>query len=146
MRKQPEFKSGCTVELTLHVIGGVWKPLILFHLLGGKKRFMQLQRRVPNATQRMLTRQLRELEADGVIRREVFPEVPPRVEYELTAFGRTLEPVLLLLRDWGEQHRRTLLPDDTPAEARILDRSGAVRAPARAQDGGPSVASEADRA
>ncbi|SEM56649.1 transcriptional regulator, HxlR family [Pseudoxanthomonas sp. GM95] len=110
MRKQLDFKSGCTVEVTLHVIGGVWKPLILFHLLTGKKRFMQLQRRVPNATQRMLTLQLRELEADGVIHREVFPEVPPRVEYELTEFGRTLEPVLLMLRDWGAVHMDALRP------------------------------------
>lgn len=130
MRKQPEFKSGCTVELTLHVIGGVWKPLILFHLLGGKKRFMQLQRRVPNATQRMLTLQLRELEADGVIRREVFPEVPPRVEYELTAFGRTLEPVLLLLRDWGAQHRATLLPEAETEEAAAINACQPVRASA----------------
>lgn len=113
MRKQLDFKSGCTVEVTLHVIGGVWKPLILFHLLTGKMRFMQLQRRVPNATQRMLTLQLRELEADGVIRREVFPEVPPRVEYELTDFGRTLEPVLLMLRDWGATHMDALRPADT---------------------------------
>ncbi|WDS35543.1 helix-turn-helix domain-containing protein [Pseudoxanthomonas sp.] len=119
MRKQLDFKSGCTVEVTLHVIGGVWKPLILFHLLTGKLRFMQLQRRVPNATQRMLTLQLRELEADGVIRREVFPEVPPRVEYELTGFGRTLEPVLLMLRDWGSTHMETLRPADEPPPAEV---------------------------
>lgn len=130
MRKPPEFKSGCTVELTLHVIGGVWKPLILFHLLGGKKRFMQLQRRVPHATQRMLTLQLRELEADGVIRREVFPEVPPRVEYELTAFGRTLEPVLLLLRDWGARHRGRLLPAPDIDGAATTEAGQPVRASA----------------
>jgi DNA-binding HxlR family transcriptional regulator len=119
MRKQLDFKSGCTVEVTLHVIGGVWKPLILFHLLGGRKRFMQLQRRVPNATQRMLTLQLRELEADGVIRREVFAEVPPRVEYELTDFGRTLEPVLLMLRTWGATHLDTLRPTPHASTAEI---------------------------
>lgn len=111
MRKQLDFKSGCTVEVTLHVIGGVWEPLILFHLLSGRKRFMELQRRVPNATQRMLTLQLRELEADGVIHREVFAQVPPRVEYELTEFGRTLEPVLRMLREWGATHLDVLLPE-----------------------------------
>ncbi len=87
------------------MIGGLWKPVILFHLLDGKRRFGELSRLVPNATQRMLTLQLRELEADGVVSRTVHPEVPPRVEYELTPFGRTLEPVLLTLRDWGSRYQ-----------------------------------------
>lgn len=94
-------KTGCAVEATLSVIGGVWKPVILFHLLEGKLRFNAICRLTPNATQRMITLQLRELEADGIIARTVYPEVPPRVEYELTARGRSLEPVLLSMRAWG---------------------------------------------
>src|SRR5690349_20624465 len=83
--KRLEAKGGCPVELTVSVMGGVWKPMILFHLLvTGRMRFMELSRAVPGATQRMPTQQLRELEADGVITRTVYPEVPPRVEYELT--------------------------------------------------------------
>jgi len=95
-------RTGCAVEATLSVMGGIWKPVLMFHLLEGRLRFNALCRLVPNATPRMVTIQLRELEADGVVRRTVYPEVPPRVEYELTDFGRTLEPVLISLRDWGE--------------------------------------------
>ena len=86
----------------MSVIGGVWKPVLVFHLLDGPVRFNALCRLTPNATPRMITLQLRELEADGVIRRTVYPEVPPRVEYELTRIGRTLEPILINLRDWGK--------------------------------------------
>jgi DNA-binding HxlR family transcriptional regulator len=76
--------------------------VIVFHLMAGTLRFNTLCRLTPNATPRMITLQLRELEADGTVRRTVYPEVPPKVEYELTEFGRTLEPILLSLRDWGE--------------------------------------------
>ena len=103
--KRLDPKTGCPVELTLSVIGGVWKPLILFHLLKGKKRFMELTRLIPSATQRMLTLQLRELEADGLITRHVFAEVPPRVEYEVTDLARSLSPVMASLRLWGERYR-----------------------------------------
>ncbi|MCH4893333.1 transcriptional regulator [Sphingomonas sp. SFZ2018-12] len=99
-------KTGCAVEATMSVMGGVWKPVLVFHLLSGRLRFNALCRLTPNATPRMITLQLRELEADGIIRRIVYPEVPPRVEYELTDFGRTLEPVLVSLRDWGEAFQR----------------------------------------
>jgi DNA-binding HxlR family transcriptional regulator len=102
--KRFDAKSGCAVEVTLSVIGGLWKPLILFHLLGGKRRFMELARLMPNATQRMLTLQLRELESDGVVARHVFPQVPPKVEYELTEYGQSLAPILGALRDWGERY------------------------------------------
>ncbi|WP_371748330.1 winged helix-turn-helix transcriptional regulator [Bradyrhizobium sp. CCBAU 53338] len=90
--------------MTLSVIGGTWKPLILFHLFAGKKRFMELSRAIPNATQRMLTLQLRELEADGVIVRHCYPQIPPKVEYEISPFGQSLGPILLSLRSWGEQY------------------------------------------
>lgn len=98
-------RTGCPVEATLAVIGGVWKPVILFHLLDGKLRFNALCRLVPGATPRMVTLQLRELEEDGVILRTVFPEVPPRVEYELTALGRSLAPILRSMCLWGESLR-----------------------------------------
>jgi DNA-binding HxlR family transcriptional regulator len=87
-------RTGCAVEATLSVIGGVWKPVLVFHLLNGKLRFNALCRVTPTATPRMITLQLRELEADGIIKRTVFPEVPPKVEYELTELGQTLAPVL----------------------------------------------------
>lgn len=96
---------GCSVESTLAVIGGRWKPVILFKLLEeGVLRFGALRREIPGATQKMMTNQLRELERDGVVHREVYPEVPPKVEYSLTEYGRTLEPVLLAMRDWGAAH------------------------------------------
>lgn len=110
-------RSGCAVEVTLAVIGGLWKPVILFHLLREKKRFMELTRLLPNTTQRMLTLQLRELEADGIIARHIYPQVPPKVEYELTPFGRTLAPVLISLREWGESYQTRRTKDVAPGEA-----------------------------
>ncbi|EOH6072849.1 winged helix-turn-helix transcriptional regulator [Burkholderia cenocepacia] len=103
--KRLDGKSGCAVEVTLSVIGGLWKPVILFHLLQEKRRFMELARLMPNTTQRMLALQLRELEADGIVARHVYPQVPPKVEYELTPFGRTLAPVLVSLKQWGEAYQ-----------------------------------------
>lgn len=101
-------RSNCAVEAALSVIGGRWKGVILYWLLGGVHRFGELKRRVPNCTERMLTLQLRELEEDGLLKRTVYAEVPPRVEYELTPFGRSLEPILLGLREWGERYKRRL--------------------------------------
>lgn len=114
--KRLDSKSGCAVEVTLSVIGGLWKAVILFHLLREKKRFMELSRLVPNATQRMLTLQLRELEADGIIARHVYPQVPPKVEYELTPFGKSLAPVLISLREWGETYQARQAQDALLAE------------------------------
>ena len=93
--------SLCPVNTTLDIIGGKWKVLILYHLLPETRRFNELQRLLPEITQRMLTLQLRELEADGIVHREVYPQVPPKVEYSLTDFGRTLEPVIAAMHDWG---------------------------------------------
>ncbi len=94
---------GCAVEAALDVIGNKWKGVILFHLLDGTKRFNELRRLVPSVTQRMLTLQLRELEKDGVLSRKIYPEVPPKVEYTLTPFGKTLEPILFSLRAFGQE-------------------------------------------
>ena len=99
--KRLNSKSGCAVEVTLSVMGGTWKPVILFHLLPGKKRFGELSRAIPGITQRMLTLQLRELEEAGIVERTVYAEVPPRVDYALTELGRSLQPVLIAMRNWG---------------------------------------------
>ena len=91
----------CSVEAALDVIGGKWKPLILWKLGDGIMRFSELQRSLPGVNAKMLTKQLRELEEDGIILRTVYPEVPPRVEYSITDFGKTLIPVLQALCEWG---------------------------------------------
>lgn len=96
--------AGCPVEAALEVIGGKWKGVTLFHLLDGVKRFNELQRDIGSVTQRMLTKQLRELEAAGLVARKVYAVVPPKVEYSLTAKGKTLAPILFALKEWGEEH------------------------------------------
>ena len=96
--------EGCPVEATLDVIGGKWKSIILYHLLSETMRFNELKRLMPGITQRMLTKQLRELEADNLISRKVYAVVPPKVEYSMTDYGITLEPVLCALQDWGLKH------------------------------------------
>ncbi|GBR38201.1 winged helix-turn-helix transcriptional regulator [Gluconobacter kondonii] len=95
---------GCAVEATLQLIDGKWKGVILYHLLQGTLRFNAIRKRLPNITQRMLTTQLRELERDGFVLRTVYPEVPPKVEYSLTQRGRTLKPVIMALKAWGDEH------------------------------------------
>ena len=95
----------CPVEITLTLIGGKWKPLILWHLKGNVRRFSELRRLIPGITQKMLTQQLRELERDGLIDRQVYPQVPPKVEYSLSTHGETLVPVLESMCQWGIEHR-----------------------------------------
>ena len=87
-------------------IDGKWKDVVQSHLLGGTLRFNQIRRLLPSVTQRMLTDRLRELEADGLVARRVYAQVPPKVEYSLTERGRTLEPVLLALKAWGDAHAK----------------------------------------
>lgn len=96
--------QGCPVEATLEVIGGKWKGVILYHLLSETSRFNELRRLMPDITQRMLTKQLRELEANNLISRKVYAEVPPKVEYSISDYGKTLTPVIHALKEWGLQH------------------------------------------
>jgi DNA-binding HxlR family transcriptional regulator len=91
----------CPVATILSLIGGKYKALIIWHISEGALRYSELQRVIPKATAKMLTQQLRELEADGILSREVFAQVPPRVEYELTELGRSILPILGMMYDWG---------------------------------------------
>ncbi|MBC6407810.1 MAG: helix-turn-helix transcriptional regulator [Rhodobacteraceae bacterium] len=105
MARKYDWKTGCDVEATLSVIGGKWKPVLICRLLSGRKRFGELCRLAPNGTERMITLQLRELEADGIIKRTVHAEVPPRVEYEVTEYGRSLQPIIAAMQDWGSEFK-----------------------------------------
>ena len=98
--------ENCPVEATLDLIGGKYKTLILWNLSDGKLRFSQLQHRIKKATPKMLTQQLRELESQSLVHREVFPVIPPKVEYSLTETGRSLMPILVAMRDWGANYLR----------------------------------------
>ena len=102
-----DMTDNCPVEATLDLIGGKYKTLILWHLSDGKLRFSELRSRIKKATPKMLTQQLRELETQQLIHREVFPVIPPKVEYSLTDTGRSLMPILVAMRDWGASYLRS---------------------------------------
>ncbi len=104
MKKIFTCAPGCPVELTAMIIGGKWKAVILFHLISGPKRFGELQRLVPGTTQRMLTLQLRELEANQIVHREVYPTSPLRVEYSLTPWGEKLKSLIQSMFYWGIEY------------------------------------------
>lgn len=101
-----EYRS--PAEVTISVVGGKWKILILCRLQHGVARFGELKKVIPGITQTMLTQQLRELEEDGVVQRKIFPEIPPRVEYSLTRFGESLVPVLDAMSAWGQQYQKKI--------------------------------------
>jgi len=101
--KGKEFNN--PVELSLDIIGGKWKIPILWRLKDDSKRYGELRRSLPNVTHKMLTQQLRELEQDEIITRKVYSEIPPKVEYSLTLLGKSVIPVIDLLREWGEEYR-----------------------------------------
>lgn len=105
MKKQwhTENPIGCPLVSAVNIIGGKWKPIILHMLSEGTMRFGELKKNIPPVSQKMLTQQLRELEADGIVNRKVFAEVPPRAEYSLTGRGVALKPILQDLYAWGQQ-------------------------------------------
>lgn len=115
----------CPVEATLELIGGKYKALILWHLSEQTLRFSELKKLLPNATAKMLTQQLRELESQNLLHREVYPVIPPKVEYSLTELGRSLMPVLVAMRNWGAGYLRTkevepncfMMHDDPPSHS-----------------------------
>jgi DNA-binding HxlR family transcriptional regulator len=114
----------CPVERTLEIIGGRWKVMVIHELLQGTRRFSELERALIGVTHRTLTQQLRELEQFGIVRREVFGEVPPRVEYSLTPLGATLQPVLMAMHQWAVDHT-TQIGGKLSMEA--IDRAGGRR-------------------
>ncbi|MFC4299195.1 winged helix-turn-helix transcriptional regulator [Castellaniella hirudinis] len=96
------------IERAIRTLSGRWKAVILYHLLGTPKRLSELTRLMPSASQKVLIQQLREMEAHGLVHREVFPQAPPRVDYSATELGLSLEPVMLALCEWGQRHAREL--------------------------------------
>jgi len=99
----------CPVEVTLSIISGKWKGIILYRLLDKTMRFNELKKTMPNITCRTLTLQLRQLEEDGIIKRTVFPQVPPRVDYELTPLGKSMSPIIQSIRSWGIDYQKNVL-------------------------------------
>lgn len=104
----------CAMDVTMDYIGGKWKTVVLWYLRKDKKRFSELRRLIPNITEKMLSLQLKDLENDGIVKRKVYPEVPPKVEYYLTDFGKTLIPMLEEIAKWG----RTL----AEAKGKMIDK------------------------
>jgi len=97
-------ENNCPMRATMKIIGGKWKPLILQQVNDKTLRFSEFLRLMPEITKQMLTKNLRELEKDGIINRKVYPVVPPKVEYRLTEKGKTLIPLLEIMATWGEKH------------------------------------------
>lgn len=114
MKKQwhTENPADCPMVKTINLIGGKWKPVILHMLCEGTLRFGEIKKQIPPVSQKMLTQQLRELEADGIVHRQVYAEVPPRVEYSMTELGNTLKPVLQGLYAWGQRLQEIQKPVD----------------------------------
>lgn len=107
----------CSAEVTLDVIGGKWKGIILALLAENPRRFSELKRELPAITQRMLTHQLRELEADSIVHREIYQQIPPKVEYSLTDFGETLKPILLAMQVWGDRYMSQVIERKSTKQA-----------------------------
>lgn len=107
----------CPIETVVQLLGGKWKPLILWHLLDSTRRFSELEKLIPEVTQKMLAQHLRELEADNLVTRTIYPTVPPKVEYTLSEYGKTMVPVLEAMCAWGETHNRLDLRPSAPVIA-----------------------------
>ena len=103
--KQIKPHYDCSLELAMELVGGKWKLVLLWQLLGGAKRFSELKRKLGDVTQKMLTLQLRELEAAGLLTRTVYPEVPPRVEYSLSELGESMRPIIRAMEQWGLDYK-----------------------------------------
>jgi DNA-binding HxlR family transcriptional regulator len=114
-------RYSCSVEATLDVIGGKWKGVIIYYLLNGTKRHSELKKLMGNVTQRMLTLQLRELEVDGLVHREIYKQIPPKVEYSLTELGKSLGPVILHMREWGLNNNDTVFQSRMKKEENLFD-------------------------
>ncbi|EZH65719.1 winged helix-turn-helix transcriptional regulator [Geomicrobium sediminis] len=113
MKYEPDF---CKIDDALTIIVGKWKPIILLHLLNhGTQRFSELRSQMPGITQKMLTKQLRELEEEDIVSRKVYPQVPPKVEYSITDYGRTLQPILEAMHEWGTKHHAHRLKKENTA-------------------------------
>ncbi|MDI4649692.1 winged helix-turn-helix transcriptional regulator [Cohnella hashimotonis] len=110
----------CPIETVMHLLGGKWKPLILWHLLENTRRFSELEKLIPEVTQKMLAQHLRELEADRLVTRTIYPSVPPKVEYMLSEYGKTMVPVLETMCAWGENHNRLNLGPASPITAQSV--------------------------
>lgn len=108
-QKRPKELPDCPVETTLTLIGDKWKVLILRDLLSGTKRFGELKRSIGSISQKVLTAQLRDMEENGIVDRKVYAEVPPKVEYSLTAVGQSLKPILDAMGNWGESYKASFL-------------------------------------
>ncbi len=102
-KKAACIQDGCPIEVSLEVIGGMWKTLIIRELMGGTRRYSEVHRALSPVTHKMLAQQLRELEKDGVVMRKVYPQVPPKVEYSLSRMGKELIPLMGMMKDWGER-------------------------------------------
>ena len=115
MKIEPDL---CRVDDALEIIVGKWKPIILLQLLSnGKMRFSELKHSIPGITQKMLTKQLRELEREEIVNRVVYPQVPPKVEYSMTEYGKELEPIMVAMHEWGTRHaQRKNKKDDTASK------------------------------
>lgn len=107
-KRNKELRQRCDFELTMDLISGKWKGIIIYHLFKGSKRFSELRRLLPEITQRMLTLQLRELEASKIVLRTVFAEVPARVEYRLTPIGKSLETAFSKINEWGKLYKQKI--------------------------------------
>lgn len=127
MEKAKQCEHFCPVTATISVIGGKWKPIILWMLWSDTLRFSELKRMIPGVTQKMLTQQLRELERDAIVHREVYPVVPPKVEYSLTEKGRTLGPTLQAMASWGNDvYQRAPQPDSGLGDAKLSSTPTAI--------------------
>lgn len=106
---QKIINASCGTAVTLALISGRWKLNILWQLLEGKLRYGDIKKRIPNISERMLALQLKEMETDGLVTRTVYPQVPPRVDYELTNLGQSMEPMLRSIDEWGDEYKKTML-------------------------------------